>query len=395
MKFDLGHINKIAVINVVLNESQPIFHFLILKKVKDEIAFIKRGEQFRDLPLLVKKLSTQYPVLLHFTGKGILNRKTIFQENYHHSILLNANIDAFYFTDYREDNTVFSSVIRKDTVAEIVQAFETLKIQVVSISSGPFICAMLNQVLTKDHLTVDQTTLFFENNNLVSFEKSIEAKQQPNASFVLGNEKLNQNLLPCAAIGATFFNPDTKISFPTNDRIFIGNKEEARQKNIFARFGMGMMVFFLMILFGNHLYTGHLNQILIDNSVYLSVYDEQLASIADLQDEKNRKETLLQSSGLLNRRFLSFYMMELANTTPSTITFSEIIIRPLTDEIKLRQKIGFEEHLILINGQAESSHVLSRWIEKIESKEWLEKVDILSYEYVKNVGVFELELVVL
>jgi hypothetical protein len=202
-------------------------------------------------------------------------------------------------------------------------------------------------------------------------------------------------MLICAAVGASFYNHNTKFRFPQNDKIFIINKEEAKQKNIFSRFGMMMMIFFLVVLFGNYLFTGHLNQVLVDNSIYLSEYDEQLAVNADLVEEINRKEALLHSSGLLNRRFLSFYLMELANSTPQSIKFNEIIVKPLSDEIKKRKKIAFEENLILVNGEAENSHVLSRWIEKIEAKDWLDKVEIISYEYVKNAGFFKLELVVL
>jgi hypothetical protein len=395
MKFDLGHITKITVVNIVLSDRKPIYHYLILKKIKGEIDFVKRGEHFHDINLLLKKISTTYPILLHFTGKGILNRKVVFQENYQQSILLNANMNAFYFTDFLENNGVYSSVIRKDTVDDIVQQFHTLKSNIVSISSGPFLCAILNPILNEDEFTIDNIKLIFSKDTLVEFEKNHGDEGQQRATFLLGEERVNANMLICAAVGASFYNHNTKFRFPQNDKIFIINKEEAKQKNIFSRFGMMMMIFFLVVLFGNYLFTGHLNQVLVDNSIYLSEYDEQLAVNADLVEEINRKEALLHSSGLLNRRFLSFYLMELANSTPQSIKFNEIIVKPLSDEIKKRKKIAFEENLILVNGEAENSHVLSRWIEKIEAKDWLDKVEIISYEYVKNAGFFKLELVVL
>ena len=158
---------------------------------------------------------------------------------------------------------------------------------------------------------------------------------------------------------------------------------------------MAIMLFFLTILTLNYFYLNHLNQVVLDNSFYLSEYDAQLAEIADLNEEVQRKENLLQSSGLLNKNFLSFYLMEIANSVSKEIIFDEIVLRPLKDEIKPRKKIAFEEHLLLVNGRAKTSHILSRWIEKIEQYEWLSKVDILSYDYVHNEGVFELEIIVL
>ena len=155
-----------------------------------------------------------------------------------------------------------------------------------------------------------------------------------------------------------------------------------------------MMLFFLCALFANYLYLGHLNEVSMENLVYLDAYNEQLTEIADLEDEKERKEKLLQSSGLLNRNFLSYYLMELSNSVPDQITFDGIVLRPLKEEIKERKKIAFDEHLLLVTGRSQTSHILSRWIENLEEEEWLDKVDILDYTYIRNEGYFELEMVV-
>lgn len=393
MKFDLGHIGKIAVVHVELTGDRTYYHYLILKKSKDEIDFVKRGERILDEDELIKTISNRYPVMLHFTGKGILSRKAVYQENYRHSILLNANMDAFYFSDYVEKKQAFSSVIRKDLVDEYVDRFTEHKCQVISVSSGPFHSALLNAILDKETLQVDGLNLIFENEVLIDFKKSLGEEVLPKP-IVLGTEKLSEPLVPCAAAGAAFFNPSEKVVFPENEVIFEVNVEEARQKNIFTRFGMGMMFFFLAILFANHLYLGHLNQVSVDNAYLLDESSEQRALIADLEDEKGRKEKLLQSSGLLNKNFLSFYLMEISNSVPNKIIFDEIVLRPLKEEIKQRKKIAFEEHLVLVNGRSENSHVLSRWIEDLEEEEWLAQVDIISYDYEKNEGVFELEMIV-
>jgi hypothetical protein len=302
-------------------------------------------------------------------------------------------LDAFYFSDYIEKQQVFSSVIRKDVVDGYVQRFTEKKCQVISISSGPFHAAILNAVLQKEAYTISNTTLEFDANLLTDFHK-ITAEENETHSIMLGGETIPNKLIVCAATGAAFFNPSEQLVYPNNEGIFVATKEEAKQKNIFARFGMGMMFFFLLLLFANQLYLRHLNQEVIDNSVYLMEYDEQLTLIADLEDEKNRKEKLLQSSGLLNKNFLSFYLMEIANSVPAEITFDEIVLRPLKEEIKQRKKIAFEEHLVMVNGRSKTSHILSQWIEEVEQKEWLSKVDILSYDYEKNEGVFELEMLV-
>ncbi len=392
MKFDLGHIKKVVAVNVELDGKEPSYHYLILKKTKTEIDFGKHGIRINDLDALVKEVGTNHPILLHFTGKGILNRKTKFQENYRHTILLNANLSDFYFSDFLTENSAFSSVIRRDIVDETINHLTEKKLQIISISSGPFHTAFLSEILNKKELVVDQIILSFEENELVDFKKAENSEKD---SILLGEERLSQELITCAALGAVFFNPNEKVIFPENEMIFQENYEEAKQKNIFTRFGMGMMLFFLTILFANYLYVGHLNKATVENSVYLEEYNDQLTQISVLEEEKMRKEKLLQSSGLLNRNFLSFYLMEMANSVPKEITFDEVVLRPLKDEIKQRQKIAFEEHLLLVNGRSKTSHILSQWIKRVQQEEWLSNVEILDYAYQGNEGYFELEMIVL
>lgn len=394
MNFDLGKIACVHVVHVELGENANRFHFLTLKKTKGEIVILKKGEGFLHLDDALKAMKANHPILLHFSGKGILNRKTSHHENYRHSILLNGNSDNFYFSDYFEQGEVFSSVIRKDVVEEVIQNLEEKKRIVISFSSGPFFASILNKVLDKSQLTVDGHTLQFQKQKLVDFTKLADPHANLTETVALGDERVNIRLMSCAAIGAAFFNPTDQLVFPSLDKIFVQNYEEAKQKNIFIRFGTAVMLFFLVLLFCNYIYVGYLNAQVSENAIFLTEFDETLTQIVDLEEEKDRKEKLLQSSGLLNKNFLSYYLMELGNSIPTTISFDQIIVRPLTDEIKQRKKIAFEEHLILINGRTTSSHVLSRWIQELEEKPWLDKVDILSYEYANNQGIFELEMMV-
>ncbi len=234
-----------------------------------------------------------------------------------------------------------------------------------------------------------------EGHTLTGFEKVVKELEQNKRPVKLGDQQVAHELIAPVAIGATFFNPTEQIVWADNDTVFQFNKEEARQKNIFMRFGMAMLIFFLVLLFGNYVYLGQLNQTIVDNATYLDDYQEQLGEISTLEDEKNRKERLLQSSGLLNRNFLSYYLMEIGNSVPAAISLDNINVRPISGEIKKRKKIDFQEHKLFVSGRSSTSQILSNWIAEIEDYEWLTKVEILNYAYTKNEGVFELEMIVL
>ena len=234
MKFDLGHINKVVAVNVVLTGENPVYHFLILRYKKGEISFVKRGENITDFDQLIKEVSNKYPVLLHFSGKGILNRGAKNQENYRHTILLNANMDGFYFSDYSEESKVFSSVIRKDTVDEVVQLFDTKKMHVIRISSGPFHSAILQKVIQKNTFLVNGYSLEFNGEELDDFKKSDSDIKQNSDSVLIGAERLKGTLIPCAAIGAAFFNPDEKLIFSLKMNRFLKSITKRPNRKIFS-----------------------------------------------------------------------------------------------------------------------------------------------------------------
>lgn len=391
MQFDLGYINKVAVVHVQMNGDNHQYHCALLKKVRGEINFQKKWEKIDSPEMLVKKTGKQVPLLLHFTGKGVLNRQVKYQDNYRHTILMNASINSFYFTDYIHENEVYASVLRRDVVEEIIQSFKNLQTEVISISSGPFILTRLGEIFDNDTINLSGVNLTFENGQLQSFKKGALDRLPP---VMVGEETISNPLMPCAALGAQFFFPSDEFVFPENESVFTTGLEEARQRNIFMRFGFGVMVVFLIALTANYFYLDQLYQEENENQAYLDNYGEQMTQLSNLKAEKIRKEKLLQSSGLLNKYFLSFYLMELGNDVPREIGFDQIVLRPMIDDIKPRHKLEFDDRTVFVSGHSESSHDLSQWIEDLEQEDWLAKVDILSYEYQKGEGIFELELIV-
>lgn len=388
MKFDLGHINELNCVAVNLTADKVLYNYVKMKKKKGEISFVKINKRLTSIQALVKEIGNRHPLLIHFTGKGILNRKIKQEENYRHAILLNANVEDFYFTDYIEDNFVYSSVIRKNVVDDLLQEFSNHKLLVIGISSGPFITVPFAPFFDKPKYVVDDISITLEKDKLIAFEKIDE----PTGSVNIGSDRIDFDLLATVAAGANYFNPSSQVLLSNSLPEFETKKEEAKQKNIFFRFAMGMMIFFLLLLTTNYFYLDFLNGKIESNYVELAEYEEQLADLSTLEEEKDRKENLLRSSGLLNKRFLSFYLMELADNVPTAISFEKIVVRPLVNEIKKKQRIEFYEHMITINGRAKTSDILSRWIDQLKKEEWLTKVDILDYTYSKNVGNFELEI---
>jgi len=389
VNFNLGHINTIASVSVIIDDSGYVFNVILFKKKKEKLKIVKRQEKVNSINELLKITGKYCSFILHFTGKGVLNKKIENRPNYRSKIFMNVNLEDFHFTDVETQSYIFSSVIRKNVVDDIIGEFNTKLNHVISISSGPFISQVIKNKIIPNSVIVNKSSLEFDKNILVDFSK--ETKEIAKEYALEGNQQVNNLELATFAHADLFFFPKENYILPEDEK-FSEGKQETEQKNIFIRFGASMLVFFLVVLIGNMVYLDNLNEDININHQELSVSEQTLQEVVKLTDEKNRKEKMLKSSGLLNRQFLSFYLKELSNSTPNNISFTNVSIRPLLNEIKNNYKIEIEENTIYIIGETISSNLLSEWIKKIERKNWINKIDILNYYYSKGRGEFELKI---
>ncbi|MCG8577749.1 MAG: hypothetical protein MI810_22905 [Flavobacteriales bacterium] len=389
MKFDLGYINKLLVVRLLVEGNKVEYTCLKLKFRKGEITFEQQEGHFQDLKELIKKVSNKVPFVLHFEGKGVISRNVKLGTDYRQTLLMNASESDFYFTEYVQEDQLFYSFMRRDLAEEHLLGFKENGCQLIGVSSGPFTTGLLVPFIQKLRIKLKGYELVLREKKIAEAPKSDEEGFD---QVKIGEQIIKSTLLPSLAAGAQFFQPSEQLTLPQDEVLNVQQLNEAKQRNIFRRFSGGMLIFFLAILSGNYLYLQSLNEQIVDNSLELSNHESQLAQLGKLKEEKERKENLLRSSGLLNKSFLSFYLMELGNSAPSGITFDEIQIRPLLAEIKDKHKIEFMEKLIMLNGKSKSSQVLQKWIEVLEAREWVENVEIVHYTYTKNLGNFELQI---
>lgn len=389
MKFDLGHINKIVVLKILMKDEEYDYSLQVLKLKKGEIKLDAFIPDIPDEKTLFKKLKNKGPVLLHFQGKGVLNRTVQNEPGYRDHLLMSGNTDDFYFTDILKEGKVHCSIIRKDIPDELLKKLKEKEFHVVQITSGILVVGILKQYLNKEIIGFGDFAL--------DLEKDWKIIKEPTriSSIELEGEQVQAHQLESIAAGTLFFTKPENVQLSEQEEVYTVNYEEARQKNIFNRFGFSLMVVFLLVISANYMYLGQLNQEISLNYIRLSEFEEQLTRLAELEEEKDRKEKLLRTSGLLNHHFLSFYLAELGNHLPYNLRFDEFVVRPLIDDIKNKHKVEFQDQLIRIKGRSENSQVLSEWIEKIKQDDWILSVEILNYSYEKDEGNFELEIVVI
>lgn len=391
MKFNFGNIKKLASISVYLKGDELRLDALVLKFVKGEIEIQEEFNDLNSIEQLTTKIGVQIPYVLNFNGKGVLNRKVENSENKYQSVLLNANASDFYFTEYLQANELYISVVRKTVVKQIVTEFQALKGQVIFVSSGPFLIAGISTYIGKPSYTLHNYILTFEKDKLTAFKKGVNVEKH---RYSIGGQSVSNESLSALANGVQFFNPSTQFTLPNDTLIFDKNYEEAKQKVIFKQFGFFMLGFFLVLLLGNYLYLNYLNKTFQTNAFLLAEYTEDFAKINELEEEKTRKEILLRTSGVLTKKYISFYLVEIAESVPKEIVFNQLTIKPIKKEIKDKHKIEIDNQLILVNGVSKSSSYLSDWISDLKKIEWINKVEIVDYEYAGGNGEFAIRIII-
>lgn len=386
MNINLGHINKIASVSVILKDDSYVFNVVVLKFKNKLLQIVKQVDYIHTVEELLKVTGKYNSFILHFSGKGILNKKVENSINYRSKIFMNANLEDFYFTDLVSKEFVFTSVIRKSVVQEIVDLFNIKLNHIIGVSSGPFVLDVLKTQLNDDSLITSGNELIYEKDELKSFRK---LKEPIVKNYKLDNKSVNQNEIPAVAHASLFFNSNENFVLPQDD---LFSKIETEQKNIFIRFGTFTLGFFILILLGNMVYLEQLNKTITSNYTEISLSEETLNQVGKLTEEKSRKEKMLSSSGLMNKQFLTYFLKEISNSLPNEIVFNRISLRPYVNEIKKNFKIEIKENMIYVLGETQTSNILSEWIIKIKQKEWIGKIDILNYAYSKGRGEFELKI---
>jgi Tfp pilus assembly protein PilN len=160
---------------------------------------------------------------------------------------------------------------------------------------------------------------------------------------------------------------------------FAESKAKFKEQNTFERLGIGILAFFLLSLSANYFYVNHLNQIAAEKELELSSYGQQLSLIDRLNQEKNRKIQLFESSGLQSNEFISFYLDELGKSVPSTITLTVLETFPLKEGLKPRKKVEIDRETIAISGLCNTSKTLDDWMEKMERFSWIKSVELINY----------------
>ncbi len=365
-----------AVIGITLGDT-PVYDVLIFDKKSDELS-IQNSFTTQDFDVIKKKVNTSIPVVLHFSGKGVLHKNVPIKGDYLKEVLFNASVEDFYVYELFQNQQVFVSIVRKDVLQNVFELFTEHKYLVVDYSLGPFVGLLFKNLSKEQTIMSGEFELVFDEDYLVSFQKQNEVT----AAYILGEEKISHTQVPLFSTLLNYLYPSEDFNY-TND--FLGlNKLENKYKKVFNTVAAVLGIFFLSALLVSYLLLNHYNDKYVTYESQLYNLNDTYSQVKKIEKEKENKTRILQESGILNQNFLSFYVYRVVSAIPNNIGLNQIQINPLKKKIKDFEKIALETNTIVISGNASASMPVNLWVKELKKEKWISKIEILDFSKNRN-----------
>ncbi len=366
---------KFVSIEVRLYEDAKEYRVVEIER-KDNNLSILSSRTIQDFDSLVNGLSKNLPILLSFTGNGIISKKVERTPNYRSKLLFNANADDFYWYELVQSEYVYASVIRNSIIEDRLDQFSKQQLFIVDVSVGPFVLSSLKPLLEKTSLLYSKDyKLQFDKDDLIQFDKFTH--EDDDVFYQIGEEKISfDDVVPFASLLNHLF-PNPKIE--SENDFLLTNREEFKFKEAFNTVGMIALPAFLIALLISYLFLGYYQKKYIELQVQIEEESIAYNKLILLENDRSSKEAILKESGLNNSNYLSFYISEITKNVPIEINLEELEIFSPKEKIKTSQRINFNNDTIEIVGETVSNEAFADWIKNVKTYSWIKNLEIVDF----------------
>ncbi|MGH1387338.1 hypothetical protein [Kordia sp.] len=360
------------------SEAVVTYYLLTIHKKKDDFTVGKCLET-TSLDVVYKESQSKHPLLVHFSGVGILHKKVVRAANYRKKLLFKGNPDDFYFYELHQDEHIFVSMCRKKMLDKHIAQFEAKKYHILDIAIGPFITYALRSFLSEKNIVSNQTKLVLSQDKLTDFEINTASEEE---QYIIEDLKFNGKDIALFAMVIQYHVQEEVLSMETS--FLTQNRTGYTFFNATKAVGViGLVLLLSAILFG-HFTLEKYQDVLAEKKAFTAKIAEASNTVALLEKEKKNKETIVATSGLFHPKFLTQYFYEIGNSVEKNIKLSEINITPLTKKMRDDKEVQFYKKQIHVKGITSNDSDFNHWITILTEKEWVQKIDIEAYAQDRN-----------
>jgi Tfp pilus assembly protein PilN len=367
-------------VEILLRNGAPVFRMMHLQRNGNQVKTASTLHEFDVLDDLLKELKTGVPVILVFSGKGVLHRTVAKQDGlnegrYLSLVLPNANADEFVVQHVSlGSDQVVVSLLRREIVAEWMEKIAG----VVSLSIGPFGFASLG-LIHDETVETGGLRLHFSQQACLGWEIS----ELPHTEKIrVGEESISGLALPVFGAAFGYFLGADFAAYAVHPDLEKA-QVDFRQQRIFRLGGLSLLAVSLFILLINYFAFSHYWEKKSVIEQQLSIQGDALKRVQLLEKQTTQRRVFLERSGLLENAHPAWLADQLALKLPNSIRLTRMNVLPrqrATDA----DTIAFQPHHIAVNGTTEQSTDLNEWIRLLNSMPWISRATLITYNRLKG-----------
>lgn len=343
------------------------------------------------------------PVALVVDGKSILHKRIALEENgsVHpverlKSMIPNLSLPEFCLQSYFFHGGAYLSLIRQETLDQLLAPLRKAGIWVVQATTGPFGVSTLLRVLeAREALVFNGYHLTLQDWQIQSYRTTAPSDSESSPVFMIGEEKLAGEwlLAYAAALGLLTGQPDVPaLSFEG----VTANRHEWEQRRIFRVGSWAALLSLLMVLLVNFLLFSRFSHQNAQLLAQTDGSDTSTEKMARLRTELSERQQFFRAAGWLTPTRSSFYADQLASTIPREITLTELALEPLHErQSKIEKKMLFMHGTIRVQGWCSGPQILNDWLKAVHELTWVGQIKDQNYRYepAKGAGFFNFQIV--
>lgn len=376
---------KVVVIFVQLNKEGNSY-YAVSARSKNTIGQ-NNLQKFDSIEEIVKIQGNSNAYWLNIFGNGVISRLVDRATGYKDDIIINGDKDEFLFSSYTDGERSVVSFVRKNTIEHILETLQKQKAHLINISCGSI--SIFQLLKENDSISIDY--IISKKNNFI---ESFTRNEDKSENTLFKDEFVTEKQVVASAICNYLKHPIEGFDFCWSSEEEKKAREEYRQHRKFNVLGVSSLIGILLFVLINYFYINHLNDQIVQLETDLSMSNDNLSLLDQLKQEKLRKEQLIETSGFLGNKFISFYLDKIGKSVPATIYLKNMVVFPTEEKLKEKRKVTVDTKKIEIQGLTNSSVVFDDWIEKMDRFAWVKSVEVMNYTKI-NESQAEFKLIML
>lgn len=370
--------NRYGGIEHTFKDGQDCIYATILKKVKNEVLVESHlnSNSIKELTASFPKSSLAYLII---NNENVLTKKVDSPSRDSiklvHTAFPNINLSDFFYESIIQNEVHFVSICRRAYVEEIIETYKTNGILVTNLSLGNLIISSVTEFLEYDQIFTSNSNIEISEDQINSIEK--RELTHHNVYDINGLVANSQNLLSTSGALVSILETEKSITNFENEKQQLLND----YKNIvffkhFLKFGL-ILIFGLLLI--NFLIFNHYFNKVTQLEHTSVVNKESKLKVTELNEKVLKSQKKVEDMLNNNSSLSSYFISDIMSDLPETINFKELNFQPLTKRIKAEEPIKIESNIILISGESNDSESFSIWINQLEDKNWIKKIEVVEY----------------